>query len=1205
MGVLKRLFGWFQYLFRRIKLKHRNAGFVMMMSCFLLPAALYCILIAVNYTQIYAVHVKIRRALLEAAFEAGRVVNVDGNYSEGSDDFNDVLLVAEKAFVNALGARLSGVGNKDFNMYEYRLITSADENVYISSNESLSEDINLNKLAFIATSNLARIARIIKAHSFEVKSCECYSGEHKITSEEADKWVFPVYPASENTGFRDPIYLNDRWEKAEVFTHNVQWHCVLNFLTPDRAIVQYNDPIFGLQSRRITVRKKTYPRHVKIPLGHGASTQLANFKLTIVKGEKSIKIRTECPYTFFKFDIRGTVSETVGMGRTISVPTKSGVDMDIAIAVPLHKISHIKDSIVKFIKRFDIDGVQMALVPYSSSVAAPLVFKERGWIATYKPRTYRAKEAKIDDAYSIKFQLHNSFLTQCPKTFKYPKKISDYNGCPEQYKEVCSKHHIIGKEFLYYPSIKHYYMPTLTRRFQVQRGEVRNVDLLSAAFFTDPTKSISVNIVNNAGSGWQTLKDATYLVINNVTVGGVAIAVSHASYYCPVCGSPKFPNFACPVCNGSSGTWMPAFYSCGNLSNVHENEFFAQADGYNATTVAFDLMSAAIDEASPTGCKWLKEDQGRSIALPNIYVAVDLTGIHVLATEDPEPTIAARGGANLIKKVPLNGVNFTITYVPGDGAAISPSGVFLQSKHYVFWHLNTFDSIGLKEPIGQGVPEVVNALSTNADLENLCYGAMIVVYDGCNCTEKEVIREIRCSEVAPYSCANKMLDEDGNPNAEEYPTLAFTTPQHLDVEGECPTEDGELSPHELAQACLEGYIKHEVFYPIMDELGIEHDDLILDNAGSAMDGVVKVEIKKVAVSTVPETIVQKVASAIGASITTFQVIRDGSQVEDFGGGDALNKVTIRTIRGTAESTMLYPGLSVQDLYHSYARTSNLDTQLYRDYLPDTYKLMYPTMNTTTMEYDETKDTSIIGPQAMQFWALNNRPCIGTHGNLTNIGGWGALEKDLDFDTRELVCRTLSEPLDTHGYEMRVLTKEVMDLAFYVSLFSDTTERSNFQYLGLVWAARMINYENLMMYGGLDYRVRPDERSKKVIVFIATNYDEFSDNELTNLGLLKDDGDAVLNDSKQNKALDGEKPYEALARKASIVVSNIHAVMPDCKIYPISYTDGTGAKILDEAIRNSKDEDPPVANTSGEFDTLLMGIADKILADADTKVTILD
>lgn len=1204
MSKLKFLLSKFHESFKRaVSLKKSGNGFVILMTILILPVALYCILLAVNYMQIYSVHLKVRRALLASAYEVAMIVNRRTTYDSSSAEYRTAMLLAEETFINALGAQLNGVSNEQVSMLKYSLSTSSSGNIYKSINSTSSKKIDYDRLQFVATSVLSRLVKLKGATEFVLKSCACEKGEEGSEKFDDDKWIFSLYPASESTGFRDANYLGERWEKSSTYTHSVLWNCKFEFMIPGNARIEYNDPVFNLNASRVMVKKRRYQRDADIDLGYGAKTRLSRFSLSIKhdRDNKRINIRTACQYTFQRNDLSGTSNVNVDVGRTIAVPTSAGKAVDIAIALPIQKISKIKDKIVKFIKRFDSEGVQIALVPYSGSVVAPKFFKDQGWIAVYKPQSYKAKEIEIKDSYSMKFEIHNSLLPRCLKDFKYAKKITDYNGCPKEYKEVCSRHHIIGTEFLYYPSIRHFYAPTSKSSYpqgvsKWQSGNFLNLPVSS------PTTELNVKYVPSAGRALQNLNGISYLLVGNIQVAGSPIAISHSARYCANCGAPCFNNAPCSVCGKSSSNALPSFYSSGNLATISMSDF-ASLSASNVSDSAFDSMSAAIDDTSPTGCKWLGKNDGKTVALTNVYVGVDGNGLHVLATELPESALESKQGINKLGDVNSGNDNYAVYLVPGGSGSVSPANSFLNSKHYIFWNINTFDNVMPDSPVTGDVASITAALNSQSNLKNICANAKVVVYDGCNCTEKEVVKEIRCQSSKPYMCANKMLDQE-NPSESAYPELVFKTPKYLEVTGECPTEGDEMSQSELAEACLEGYVKHELFYSILDELGIDKANLAIDISGSSMSDTVKIEIKKVSVVNTPEHILDMVTTALRAPTSSFRLYKNNVLTNGvYGNKDAQSSVYVSTVKNGDSAKMLYPGLSVSELYHSTAKTPGQDSPLYTAFVPNTYKIMYPTATGESMMYDEELDTSIKGPPIVRVFALNNKPCIGTHGNLTNIGGWGDLTAATDFSTSKLLCRTIPEPLDTHSYEMRELTSNVVDTAFYTSLMVDTVEKSSFQYLGLVWAARFINYDNVTMYATRDDKVRGN--AKKVIVFIATTGDNFADNELTSLGLSKDNSDAVLNDSEYNITIGKDKrPVDILTKRAKKVIDNIQSAMPECAIYPISYNE-EGADILNPTIRNFNLDKPGIASSPDELDALLTGIADQVLLDIDSNIKILE
>lgn len=1191
-----------KFLINKLKLKREKAGFVILMTCLIIPVALYCIMMAVNYTQIYSVHLKMRRALLQAAFEVSKNINPANSYKEGSTHYNQMLLLAETAFINALGARLSGISNEYLAVNSYTLKTSDRENLYQSVNDSGAKILNMEQLGFVAISSLARYLKLKNSHDFEIKSCTCEKGNNSLNIYDIDKWTFPLYPASESTGFKDEAYLNDRWEVARAYKHAVNWNCNIEVIIPGDGSLSLSQPGLMLRSKRIMVNKKRYPRDISIPLGYGSSTKLGYFKLQIVRSDGRITIRTSCPYTFLKTDLAGSSLEKVNIGRTLSIPTSINSKVDLALAVPLHRVNKLKTAISKFIKRFDTNGMQIALIPYSGSVVAPGSFSSNNWLAVYKPKFYKTKEMEVRDSYSIRFEIHNTLIGQCLREYTYAKKISDYNGCSDEEKEVCSKHLQMEEEFLYYPSIKHYFMYT-RGNYGVGTKKITNTALLREGFSNNA--ELTGIFVSNAGTGWRTIKDLSYLVAANVEVNGRPLAIAHTPMFCSVCGSPKFSNSSCGNCGSGSSKIMPSFYSYGNLGHISSKEFFILDSVFNDVNISFQTMTAGIDDLSPTGCKFLKTNDAKRIALRHIYLTVDASGIHVLATENPMEQLMSK--AMLLQSVNFNQNTFNIYLV--NGISISPTSQFINSRHYLAWHLNTFDSVGFSAPLeSTSITDITNALKGSGGLQRLCENASIVVYDGCDCKEEEVVKEIRCLNVPPYTCVNKDLSLS-EVSSDTYQDLAYSTPKHVVVTGGCPTEDAFINKKELASACLNGYLQHEVFYNLMDDFGIDKKELKIDDVTSSMDGMLKITINKVSNAVTPESLINKVCNTLNISETSFKIYNNGTLKS--GDSNAKNAVYLTVIRDGEPTNMLYPALSVRDLYHSSAKdiSTSRDSKLFTEQIPNTTKIMYPTTDTTDMTYNEMLDTEIIGPPRFVFWQLNNKPCLGAFGNLTNVGGWKNLQNDAEYRTGGLFCRTVPSQLDTHAYEMRFLSGDVMDLAFYVLMLSDTYEKSNFQYLGLVWAARALNYNNRAMYAGSKDMVRPDSVSKKVLIFIATSPNAFADNELTSLGFLNDNGDAVLNNSSYNLTIgENNKPEEVLDKRTAMVIENIKNEMPDCDLYAISYNvnqENTNVESISPSIKNLAGNKFSSVLSEDQFDAVLTKIADDVLAESGRIISIVE
>lgn len=1180
-----------------LALKDSNKGFVMIVTCLMLPIAMYCILVALNYAQMYSINVKIRKALLKSAFEVSKVIKITGNYSDTlSTDYVEVFNIANKAFVNAIGGQVQAMQGDPIIMQRCTLDTSKGVNNLVSSNISSSEVINESQMSFIASSALLKSIRISGNGDFEIKACKCDVGNVMTDNIMLNKWIFYIYPASQATGFEDPTFLDNRWVQSNSYVTSIKWNCLLDFVVPKGTFIINSSP-FKIDYTDIEVPTKQYSRKAKIKLGYGSYLNLSDFNLVIGKKNNRIHIRVECPFTFIKTDINRQKNETVKVYREISVPRIHNAAIDMAIAVPLHKISSIKDKIANFIKRFNLNGVQISIIPYSSSVVAPETFRGNGWIRSRRLNYVPVKEVEIGDNYAIKFIINNQYFRNCARSFKYAKRILDRESCSEEDKEVCSKHQIIGDELLYYPSIKHYYMKAKNNSYKTGASKITTGDLFNSSNLI-VLPDVELNVISKASTPeWLEIPDNSYLILNDVKINSYPIIISNSISYCTICGYPKFSG-PCLHCGGGDDRIMSHFYSSGNYSNIANSDFIESGNSYDANEIAYKNMTTMLDNKSPAGCKLLKKEDGRLVYFKNIYIAINQNGIHILATEFPESGIENSGKAELFSNE--SGCNFWIINSSNGLSVISPSNNFINSDFYIYWNVNSFSTIGLDSSFNGKLEGVSSALKTKAFLKNIADNAKSIVFKGCNCSEVQIEREIRCMKNVPYVCVNQELNSDVI-DKESFTELAYTTPKFYDIIGGCEAEMAELSQEELAKACLNGYIKYTMFYRIMDMLDIDKKYLVLNTSSSKMDGDLVVEISKVKGSIAYRLILEKISN-FGIPENSFQLFINNELNDKYGGSSAKNKAYITRLSDGEPSKLLYPGLTVKDLYHSAGKKGIRDESLYQSNVPNTNKIMYPVSDDGTMDYDETLDTSIDGPPEMTFWALNNRPCIGTHGNLTNVGGWDyILSKDYNFSTATLTCRTAPEVLDTHSYEMRMLSQDIMDAAFYVSLMQDTNEGSCFQYLGLVWAARMINFKNVKMYANCpDGLVRDGEETKKVIVFIATKTDNFVEDELTSLGLSKDDGDALLNNSMKNSAIKEEDLRVGLTNKAKMVKDNIKKHMPECILYTISYQGG-----LSKAISSFEGLEDYEANDPEQLDDILHQIANNILADSSKSITIIE
>lgn len=325
----------------------------------------------------------------------------------------------------------------------------------------------------------------------------------------------------------------------------------------------------------------------------------------------------------------------------------------------------------------------------------------------------------------------------------------------------------------------------------------------------------------------------------------------------------------------------------------------------------------------------------------------------------------------------------------------------------------------------------------------------------------------------------------------------------------------------------------------------------------------------------------------------------------------------------SDDPLSHPGIIVKDLYHSIGRNDGrkenfeaidvLYPSINFSEMPKIQKLMYPIENGTDNKYYAEKDISSEISDTT-FLALNNNPCIGTHGNATAIGGWfrKSLDKD-NYPAESLFCDTVPEMLETHSYAIKLLTssKNVIDAALYVSLLTNTREKSNFNYLGLVWAARLINSRNRnSLYSGItDNELLPNDNATKVIVLIATKPDTFAPDEMTHLGLSNDYGDDALNCRiidgvtschqygwAGNEALGDADSVAALKFRMNDAYNRIKEEIPNCKIYLISF----GAGYISEAV--------PYERCGGSLDKLeayLNGVADDILSNTGGSITIVE